>query len=76
MHQEIDHGMAYTQQTPVLCYECPRQREPTFFNGNDYTDSDYSLSAYERGSAHNRWYDGLKLNNVEFLPYRGHLHTG
>lgn len=42
------------------------QREPPFFYGTDNDDAEDWLPVFERVSAHNRWDDAMKLNNVGF----------
>ncbi|XP_077528236.1 uncharacterized protein LOC144139864 [Haemaphysalis longicornis] len=50
----------------VICSGVIREREPAMFTGADDQDVEDWLSAYERVSAHNKWDDAMKLNNVGF----------
>lgn len=63
MQLNTDRDMA---PQPIMCSGVLRQRDPPNFDGTDDNDVEEWLSQYERVSAHNRWDDRMKLNDVEF----------
>ncbi|XP_077541282.1 uncharacterized protein LOC144153528 [Haemaphysalis longicornis] len=62
--------MTSPSQPPIVCSGAIRERDPPMFYGDDDQDVEDWLASYERVSAHNRWDDRMKLNNVPFYLKR------
>lgn len=58
--------MTSPSQPPIVCSGAIDERDPPMFYGDDDQDVEDWLSSCEKVSAHNRWDDRMKLNNVPF----------